>query len=85
MEFRTRQTTVHFNATFKLPGLDMVQPAGDYRVDHDEEQIENVSRQAWRRIDTIIHLPAINEKGSKRQMLSISPSDLDAAIERDRQ
>ena len=32
--------------TFRLPGFDEPQPAGDYRVDHDEEAIEGISRLA---------------------------------------
>ena len=44
---------------FLLPGFDAPQPAGDYRVDQDEELIEAFSRLAWRRVGAFIHLPAI--------------------------
>ena len=57
MASRTTQTVVHFSSAFRLPGFDEPQPAGDYRVDHDEESIEGISRLAWRRVGAFIHLP----------------------------
>lgn len=83
MTTRTTQTTVRFSAAFDLPEFDQPQPAGDYRVDFDEEQIEGISRIAWRRINTFIHLPAITNQGLMRQMVPIRPIDLDAALQKD--
>lgn len=85
MTNRTEQTTVHFSRPFALPGFDEPQAAGDYLVDHDEEQIEGVSWLAWRRVATFIHLPATRSQGSLRQMVPITSADLDAALEKDRQ
>ena len=51
---RTTQTVVCFSSTFRLPDFDAPQPAGSYRVDHDEELIESVSRLAWRRVASFI-------------------------------
>ncbi len=82
---RTRQTTVHFTSVFELPGYEGPQPAGEYRVDHDEEQIEGVSRQSWRRVGTFIHLPAIAIQSQTRQMVPIDPADLNAALRKDQQ
>ena len=59
MASRTTQTVVCFSSTFRLPDFDAPQPAGSYRVDHDEESIESVSRLAWRRVASFIHLPGI--------------------------
>ena len=83
MASRTTQTVVHFSSAFRLPGFDELQPAGDYRVDHDEELIEGISRLAWRRIGAFIHLPAIALQSSAQQMVPLSPADLDAALEKD--
>lgn len=85
MANRTKQTTVHFKSGFEMPGLDRPQPAGEYRVDYDEVQMEGASRQAWRRVGTFIYLPAISIKGARRQMVPITSSDLDAALTRDRE
>jgi hypothetical protein len=83
MAIRTTQTVVRFSNAFLLPAFDKLQPAGDYRVDHDEETIEGISRLAWRRVGSFIHLPRIGARMSTRQMVPISPADLDAALEQD--
>ena len=85
MTNRTEQTTVRFTHAFEIPGFDRPQPAGEYRVDYDVERIEGVTRQAWRRVGTFIHLPAITSTASTRQMVPINPLDLDAALEKDHQ
>jgi hypothetical protein len=46
----SRTTQPVFSSPFVLPGLDTSQPAGDYRVDLDEEAIDGLSRLAWRRV-----------------------------------
>ncbi len=85
MTTRTTQTVVRFSAPFMLPGFDAAQPAGDYRVDQDEELLEVSSRLAWRRVGAFIHLPAIGIDGHTHQMAPIDPADLDAALEKDHQ
>lgn len=84
MPVRTLQTTVSFSSAFTLPGFDAPQPAGSYRVDHDEEAIEGVSHIAWRRTATFIHLPGVGMPAAKREMVPITQADLDAALDKDR-
>lgn len=83
MTTRTTQKVVRFSLPFLLPGVDSPQPAGDYRIDQDEELIEATSKLAWRSIGAFIHLPAIGEGGSRRQMVPITVADLEAALEKD--
>jgi hypothetical protein len=85
MTTRTTRTVVRFSSAFLLPGFDARQPAGDYRVDQDEELVEGVSRLAWRRVGAFVHLPAISEKGTTRQMVAINPADLDTMLEKDQE
>jgi hypothetical protein len=85
MTARTAQTFIRFSSPFRLPGFDAPQPAGNYRVDQDDESIEGITRLAWRRVGAFIHLPAIGMHGSTRQMVSINPADLDAILEKDTQ
>jgi hypothetical protein len=85
MTVRTTQTIVRFSTTFLLPGIDAPQPAGNYRVDHDEEAIEGASWLAWRRVGTFIHLPSIGMRGPTQQMVPIKSADLDAALAKDKQ
>jgi len=91
MNTRTTQTIVHFSSAFQLPEFDAIQPAGDYRVDHDEEAIESASYIAWRRTGAFIHLPAIaapdagrsGTREATQQMVPIDPADLEAALRQD--
>ncbi len=85
MTTRTTQTVVRFSSPFELPGFDAPQPAGDYRVDHDDELIEVFSRLAWRRVGAFVHLPAIGMNAHTHQMVPIGQADLDAALEKDQQ
>lgn len=80
---RTTQKIVRFMSGFSLPGFDLPQPPGEYRVDQDEEPIEVASRLAWRRVATFIHLPAIATTGTTQQMVPIDPAFLEAALEQD--
>ena len=83
MTSRTTQTVVRFSSAFRLPGFGTPQPAGDYRIDLDEESIEGLSRLAWHRVGAFIHLPAIGRQGDTRQMVPINPADLEAALKQD--
>ena len=83
MTTRTTQTVARFSSPFLLPGFDAPQPAGDYRVDQDEELMEVSSRLAWRRVATFVHLPALGTGARTRQMVPVNPADLDAALEKD--
>ena len=70
---------------FQLPGFEAPLPAGEYRVDYDEEPLEGVFRLAWRRIAAFIYLPAIAMQGSAQQMVPINISDLETILEKDQQ
>ncbi len=85
MTTRTTQSIVRFPAPFMLPGFAAAQPAGDYRVDQDEELLDVASRLAWRRVGAFIHLPAIGISGQTHQMVPINPADLDAALGKENQ
>jgi len=85
MNNRTTQTVICFSSPFLLPGFEAPQPAGDYRVDYDEEPLEGAFRLAWRRIAAFIYLPAIAMQGSAQQMVPINISDLETILEKDQQ
>jgi hypothetical protein len=84
MADRTTRTTVCFSSSFELPNFDAPQPAGSYRVDHDEDSIGGVSRLAWRRVGSFIHLPGIGQHRASHEVVPINPADLEAALEKDR-
>ena len=83
MSTRTTQSFVRFSSPFLLYGFDTPQPAGEYRIEHDDELIEGLSWLAYRRVATFIHLPAVASGRNPEQMVPIDPADLEAALEKD--
>ncbi len=81
MTMRTSSKTVSFRRPFWLKGVDRMLPPADYRVVTDEELIEGLSFPAYRRISTMIFVPA--PSGSAVEMASVDPLDLEAALDRD--
>ncbi|MGH6820060.1 MAG: hypothetical protein ACREDU_04275, partial [Methylocella sp.] len=70
-----------FRRPFRLKGVDRMLPPADYRVVTDEELIEGLSFPAYRRISTMIFVPA--PSGSAVEMATVDPLDLEAALDRD--
>jgi hypothetical protein len=58
MTVRTSSKTVTFAHPFLLKGVDRILAAGDYRVVTDEELIEELSFPVYRRVATMIFVPA---------------------------
>lgn len=85
MTMRTTQTVARFTSPFLLPGFDAPQPAGEYRVDQDEELIETATHNAWRRVGAFVHLPALGSRNPTQQMVPVTPADLDAALQKDKE
>jgi len=83
MTTRTRNNIVVFKHPFLLKGVDRVLPAGGYRVVTDEELIDGLSFSAYRRVSTMIFVPAQSHQASSIEMVTVDPSDLQAAQERD--
>jgi len=76
MTIRSRRETVTFKHSFRIRGVDRLLPAGAYEVITDEEQIEGLSFAAFRRIATMILVPAAFSSASTMEMLSIGSVDL---------
>ena len=72
-----------FAHPFLLKGVDRILGAGDYRVVTDEELIEELSFPVYRRVATMIFLPAESGSASTVEMVTIDPQDLQAAQELD--
>ena len=77
------ETTVTFRHPFTLAALDSVQPAGTYRIETDEELLEGLSFAAFQRVATMLHLPAMSAPGGRRQVVTVDPGELSAALEAD--
>ncbi len=85
MSDRTTETTVTFKRPFTLPSVDAPQPAGTYRLVTDEEEILGLSFLAFRRTATMLHTPAISISGRPDQVVSVTSTELAAALEADAQ
>ena len=82
MTLRSHSEAVVFQSAFMLKGVDRLLPAGSYRVVTEEESIEGVSFPAYRRLSTVIFVPAQSHRGAW-EMVGIEPADLVAARARD--
>ena len=72
-----------FARPFLLKGVDRVLAAGQYKVITDEELIEEVSFPVYRRVATMIFVPADSQNSSSVEMVAIDPRDLQDAQDRD--
>ena len=77
MTIRSRRETVTFRHPFQIRGVDRILPAGSYEVITDEEMIEGLSFAAFRRVATMIEVPA--ETGRAIELISIGSVDLSDA------
>jgi hypothetical protein len=82
MTVRTSRKTVTFTQPFSLRGIDEVQAAGTYTVETSEEPLQGVSFPAYRRIETLIFLPARPGTFVER-VVDIDPLELEAARKSD--
>ena len=72
-----------FARPFLLKGVDRVLAAGQYKVMTDEELIEELSFPVYRRVATMIFVPADSQNSSSVEMVAIDPRDLQDAQDRD--
>src|SRR6266567_1535917 len=91
MTTRSRRETITFRHPFRIKGIDRLLPAGGYEVITDEEMIEGLSFASFRRVATMIMVPAEAPRSSMMEMVSINSVDLsdaqriDASAPRERQ
>jgi hypothetical protein len=74
---RSRRETVTFKHAFRIRSIDRLLPAGAYDVITDEEMIEGLSFAAFRRISTMIVVPAATRL--TMEMIPIGSVDLSDA------
>jgi hypothetical protein len=80
---RTIETTITFRHPFALSALDAEQPAGTYRVVTEEERIDGLSFEAFRRTATLLHLPALSTASATRQVIDVPPAEWTAIVAAD--
>lgn len=80
---RVTRDAVTFEHPFLLKGVDKMQPAGTYMVVTEEEELPGLSFEAWRRVSTVIYLPAMGVGSGLEQVVTIDPGDLALAVKQD--
>ena len=83
MTMRTTRKIVTFRHPFLVEGVDRTLPAGEYEVITDEELIEGLSFPVFRRLSTMMYVPAQSHPGSSIEMVTFDPDALQAAQDRD--
>jgi hypothetical protein len=83
MTTRSRRETVHFKYPFRIKGIDRLLAPGAYEVVTDEEMIEGLSFASFRRVATMIMVPAAAPRTSSMEMISIGSLDLSDAQRED--
>ena len=83
MTTRTKRKTVTFLHPFWLRGVDRTLQPGEYQVVTDEELIEGLSFPAYRRVSTMIFVPAQSHRAASIEMVTVDPRDLQATQDRD--
>ena len=78
MTMRSRREIISFKHPFRIEGVDRLLSAGAYEVVTDEEMIEGLSFASFRRVATMIMVPA-DSHGSTTEMISIGSIDLSDA------
>jgi hypothetical protein len=76
MTMRSRRETITFRHPFRIKGIDRLLSAGAYEVITDEEMIEGLSFASFRRVATMIMVPAAAPRSSSMEMISINAVDL---------
>jgi hypothetical protein len=83
MTTRSRRETVHFKHPFRIKGIDRLLAPGAYEVITDEEMIEGLSFASFRRVATMIMVPAAAPRTSSMEVISIGSVDLSDAQRED--
>lgn len=74
---------VTFSRSFSLAGVGE-RPPGTYLVVAEEEQLQGLSFDAYRHVETRMHIPAVTTSSSLRQAFLVDANELEAALIADR-
>jgi hypothetical protein len=83
MNMRSTRSTVTFSNPFTLPGYPSVLPAGDYDVLVEEELLQGLSFEAYRRTATYLTVRGRGSHAGRTELRATSDSDLKKALSRD--
>ena len=85
MTNRITKKLVTFRNPFTLGRDEEEWPAGNYTIETEEEPLDSVSLLGFRRIRTTMIVRSFTGRSGVTRFVEIDPSDLDAALARDRE
>ena len=83
MNMRSTRSTVTFSNPFTLPGYPGKLPAGDYEVLVEEELLQGLSFEAFRRTATFLTVRGRGARAGRGEMRVTTERDLKEALSRD--
>lgn len=83
MNVRSTKSTVTFSNPFSLPGYPGDLPAGGYELLVEEEPLQGLSFEAYRRTATYLIVPGRGKRTRHTALVSICYDDLKEALSRD--
>ncbi|MCU9848958.1 hypothetical protein OEZ60_13185 [Defluviimonas sp. WL0024] len=83
MNMRSTRSTVTFSNPFILPGYPGDLPAGDYEVLVEEELLQGLSFEAYRRTATYLTVRGKGAHAGRTELRVTTESDLKEALSRD--
>jgi len=83
MQARSTNRTVTFSNPFSLAGYVGELPAGDYEVLVEEELLQGLSFEAWRRTATYLTVRGRGSHAGRTELRATTERDLTAALNRD--
>lgn len=81
---RSTIETVNFTRAFTLPGYDDLLPAGSYEVLREDERLEGLTFDAYRRVATFLRVLGHGAEAGRTELRPTTDNDLEAALRRDR-
>jgi hypothetical protein len=81
---RSTTATVIFKNSFRLPGHDTDFPSGSYDVLREDERLDGLTFEAFRRVATYLRVWGRGVKAGQTELLPITEQDLDAALQADK-
>jgi hypothetical protein len=79
MQSRTSHSYITFQRPFRLAGMDAWAPPGRYKVALEEEQLDSLTVEAWRKTSVILQIASADAT----DYLGLDPMELRDALLRD--
>lgn len=83
MTSRSRREIIVFNHPFRIRSIGRDLAAGSYDVVTDEDMIEGISFASYRRVATMMVVPAEAARNGAMEMIAVDPADIADARARD--